>query len=286
MKNLHYRLPVILLILLAFSCEKKEPDGPTSPELEEFNLLMGNPSQATKEAGNANNYLITLPQYALSYNRSRGMPNWVSWYLNSTWLGDVSRQEDFRPYLDLPVGWYQVSTFDYVGSGFDRGHSCPSGDRTVTAADNSATFFMINMIPQAPQVNQGPWEKLETYCRSLARRGFELYIITGSYGTGGTGSNGYTTSISGGKVAVPAVTWKAILALPVGQNDLSRITENTRLITVAIPNENVAANLSWGDYRTTVNQIEITTGYDLFSALPVSIQSVLEARKDTGPTEE
>jgi endonuclease G len=91
MKNLHYRLPVILLILLAFSCEKKEPDEPTSPELEEFNLLMGNPSQATKEAVNANNYLITLPQYALSYNRSRGMPNWVSWYLNSTWLGDVSQ---------------------------------------------------------------------------------------------------------------------------------------------------------------------------------------------------
>lgn len=285
MKNLLYKGLAALLVMLAFSCEKKEPDEPMTPDLEEFNMLMGNPSQATKETSNPNNYLITLPQYALSYNRTRGIPNWVSWYLNSTWLGDVSRQEDFRPYPDLPAGWYQVSNFDYVGSGFDRGHNCPSGDRTVTAADNSATFYMINMIPQAPQVNQDPWEKLETYCRSLARRGFELYIIMGNYGTGGTGNNGYATTIAGGKVAVPAVTWKVILILPIGQNDLSRVTENTRLIAVAIPNENVSATRTWGEYRTTVNQIETTTGYDLFSALPVSIQNILEARVDTGPTE-
>ncbi len=281
---LYWVIPFLVGVSL-FSCEKSVPEEPQSPDLEEFNMLLGNPSQATKDASNANNYLITLPQYALSYNRSRGIPNWVSWYLSSEWVGSVSRQEDFRPYTTLPQGWYQVSSFDYVGSGFDRGHNCPSKDRSVTVLDNSNTFYMINIIPQAPEVNQGPWERLETYCRRLAQQGNELYIIMGNYGLGGTGNNGFANTISNGKVAVPAITWKAILVLPRGNDDINRVTESTRVIVVSIPNQNVAANLSWGDYRTTVNQIEIATGYDLFSNLPVALQNVLEARVDTGPVE-
>ncbi|WP_255412675.1 DNA/RNA non-specific endonuclease [Chitinophaga sp. S165] len=39
----------------------------------------------------------------------------------------------------------------------DRGHNCPSADRTSTTA-NSSTFLMTNMIPQAPQNNQQTWE--------------------------------------------------------------------------------------------------------------------------------
>jgi len=278
-------LPFLFLLGISFSaCEKNAPDLPDMPPPAELNILLGNPSQATTNVSNSNNYLISLPEYALSYNRTKGIPNWVSWYLSSEWLGPVNRQDDFRPYDQLPAGWYQVSSIDYIGSGFDRGHNCPSGDRTLTVADNSSTFFMVNIIPQAPQVNQDPWEKMETYCRQLAQQGNELYIITGNYGIGGTGNNGFAATISGGKVTVPAAIWKAVLVLPRGENDLSRITENTRLIAVIIPNENIAGNLSWGDYRTTVNQIEITTGYDLFSNIPLAIQDILEAKKDTGPT--
>lgn len=269
----------------AWSCEKNVPEDPQTPDLEEFNMLLGNPSNATKQTSNAENYLITLPQYAVSYNRTRGIPNWVSWYLSTEWLGTVDRQDDFRPYPDLPSGWYQVSSADYVGSGFDRGHNCPSADRTLNVTDNSSTFYMINIIPQSPAVNQGPWEKLESYCRKLARQGNELYIVMGSYGLGGTGNNGAANTLSGGKVAVPAITWKVILVLPKGENDLSRINENTRVIAVSIPNQNVAAAQNWGEYRVTVNQIETATGYDIFSNIPLAIQNVLEARKDTGPTE-
>lgn len=278
-------LPFLFFLGISFSaCEKNTPDPPDMPPPAELNMLLGNPSQATTSVSNFNNYLISLPEYALSYNRTRGIPNWVSWYLSTEWLGPVNRQDDFRPYDQLPAGWYQVSSMDYIGSGFDRGHNCPSGDRTLTVADNSSTFYMVNIIPQAPEVNQGPWERLETYCRQLAQQGNELYIIMGNYGSGGTGNNGFATTISGGKVTVPAATWKAVLILPRGGDDINRITENTRLIAVIIPNENIAANLHWGDYRTTVNQIEITTGYDLFSNIPIAIQDILEARKDTGPT--
>jgi endonuclease G, mitochondrial len=283
-KLMHW--PVLMLLtLFLFACDLTDQPVVTEPDNTALHLLMGNPSAADDDPANAGNYLISLPQYALSYNRTRGIPNWVSWHLSTTWLGDIPRQDDFRAYTALPAGWHTVSSFDYVGSGFDRGHNCPSADRTLTVADNSSTFYMINMIPQAPAVNQGPWERLESYCRKLARQGHELYIVMGNYGLGGTGNNGTASTLAGGKVAVPAVTWKAILILPLGSNDLSRVDENTRVIAVSIPNQNVAGNLSWGDYRTTVRQIETTTGYDIFSAVPLNIQNKIETRVDTGPTE-
>jgi endonuclease G len=283
-KMMHWPM-LMLLSIVVFSCDPTEQPDIAEPDNMAVHLLTGNPSNATADPSNTGNYLISLPQYALSYNRSRGIPNWVSWHLSTTWLGNTPRQDDFRAYTVLPSGWHSVSSMDYVGSGFDRGHNCPSADRTLTVADNSSTFYMINMIPQAPAVNQGPWERLENYCRKLAREGYELYIVMGNYGLGGTGNNGQVSTLAGGKVAVPAVTWKVVLILSLGQNDLSRIDENTRVIAVSIPNQNVAANLSWGDYRTTVRQLETSTGYNLFSAVAPNIQNKLETKVDTGPVE-
>ena len=52
---------------------------------------MGNPSNATEEC-NADNYLMAKPYFALSYNNSKGTPNWVSWHLTyeRTWVGEAS----------------------------------------------------------------------------------------------------------------------------------------------------------------------------------------------------
>ncbi|HST51999.1 MAG TPA: DNA/RNA non-specific endonuclease, partial [Pyrinomonadaceae bacterium] len=50
-------------------------------------LTMGNPSNAVVDVNQPNNYLLDKPQYAVSYNRDNGRPNWVSWHLDSTWLG-------------------------------------------------------------------------------------------------------------------------------------------------------------------------------------------------------
>src|SRR5207249_1383938 len=52
-------------------------------------LIIGNPSGATPDIANENNYLMPKPQYTLSYSRSRGEPNWVGWHLDSTWIGSV-----------------------------------------------------------------------------------------------------------------------------------------------------------------------------------------------------
>src|SRR5712691_7434547 len=140
-------------------------------------MVMGNPTNATTNPSNSTNFLIMKTQYAFSYNDSRGAPNWTSWHLDSTWRGSAPRQDDFRADTTLPPGYHQVQGTDFSGSGFDRGHMCPSADRTSTIPDNSATFLMTNMIAQAPDNNQGPWAAYENYLRTFLP-GNEVYIIS------------------------------------------------------------------------------------------------------------
>jgi endonuclease G len=285
---------VVSFILFLQSCKKEgfdnvdtkseDQNDSTALRTSSDNLAMGNPSGAIADPYYYWNYLMVKTQYTLSYHRDRGTPNWVSWHLDPTWLGSTPRQDNFRADATLPSGWYQAQNTSYSGSGFDRGHNCPSADRTYSVADNSATFLMTNMIPQAPNNNQLTWVNLENYSRTLVDQGNELYIIMGSYGTGGTGSAGTFNTIYNGHVTVPNRIWKVIVVLPRGTNDVSRVTTTTRVIAVNTPNNNTVSS-SWGTYRTTVDAIESATGYNLLSNVSSSIQSVIEAKVDSGPTQ-
>ncbi|MFN0277724.1 MAG: DNA/RNA non-specific endonuclease [Pyrinomonadaceae bacterium] len=255
--------------------------GPHNPA---EHLVLGNPSGATTDVTKPTNYLLEKNQYVMSYHRDRGIPNWVAWHLDTSWIGTVDRQDDFRPDTSLPAGWYQVQDSDYSQSGFDRGHHSPSGDRTNTVADNSATFFMTNMMPQAGNNNQGVWADLEIYCRSLVQGGSELYIYAGGIGNGGTGSNGFANTIAGGRVAVPAQTWKVIVVMPVGSNDAQRVNNFTRVITVLMPNSQSLpppGSGNWRNYRTNIATIEQLTGYNFLSKVRPQVRLRLKKRVDT-----
>ncbi|GAA4041644.1 DNA/RNA non-specific endonuclease [Hymenobacter glaciei] len=288
---LNLRLPVLALTLILAACQKEAVSptpGPGSgpitprPPLPEH-LTLGNPSGAAADPNQPSNYLLLKSQYALSYHRDRGIPNWVSWHLSSDWRGSAARQDDFRPDPTLPAGWYQVQSNSYTGSGFDRGHNCPSADRTNTVADNSMTFLMTNMMPQAPRNNQQTWANLEDYSRTFLASGNEVYVICGSYGRGGTGTNGYLETLDQGRVTVPARCWKVVVIIPTGTEDATRVTTGTRVIAIDTPNDN-SISTTWGTYRTSVDAIEAATGLDLLSVVPASIQQTIEARTDSGPT--
>ena len=244
-----------------------------TPDAIDDVLLIGNPSNATTDVANENNYLLVKPQYSLSYNRSKGEANWVGWRLDTTWLGTADRQDDFRPDTSLPAGWYRVTAEDYSGSGYDRGHMTPSGDRTRSVPDNSATFLMTNIIPQLPANNQGPWADFENYLRTLAQAGNEMYIFSGGAGIAGT--------IAGGKVVVPQVTWKVVLVLPNGGSDLQRINRATRTIGIIVPNQPpLSISAPWRQFRVSVNEVENLTGYNFFSNIPINTQELIERKKD------
>jgi endonuclease G len=143
---------------------------------------------------------------------------------------------------------------------------------------------MTNFLPQAPLNNQGPWESLESYLRTLVtNNGKELYIISGGAGQGGSGSNGGTTNtVAAGKVLVPAETWKVIMVLDAASgNDVARVTTSTRLIAVRMPNaQSIGQSTPWQNFRVSVDNVEALTGFDFFSNVPTNIQAVIEAVVD------
>lgn len=239
-----------------------------------FQLLLGNPSGATADPTNQNNYLVQRDVEALSYNNSRRQPNWASWHYTTSDSGSVSRSTIFFVDTYLPPSFYQVQTTDYSGSGYDRGHMCPSADRTNTRTNNDATFLMSNIIPQAPDNNQGLWADLENYSRAIAASN-EVLVICGPEGFGGA------VTASSGQIPIASNVWKIIVAVPLGGGTtLSRITNNTRVIAVNIPNIQGIRTDPWENYMTSVNQLQTNTGYNFFTTLNTNLATVLRAKVD------
>jgi DNA/RNA endonuclease G (NUC1)/fibronectin type 3 domain-containing protein len=256
--------------------------GTAPPYPSSVHLTFGNPSNAVADVNVPNNYLMEKPEMALSYNRDNGRPNWVSWHLSDDWTGSLARVDTFRADPSVLPTWYRVLGSDFSGSGFDRGHMMPNADRDKETSPpiNQATFLMSNMVAQAPDNNQGPWAQLENDLRALTPAN-EMYVVSGPYGSGGTGSNGSATTIAAGHVLVPSSTWKCVLVLPKASgNDVARVTASTRTICVIMPNIQGIRNDDWHTYLKSVDQVEALTGYDLFSNIPQPIQNAIEGGVD------
>jgi endonuclease G len=249
----------------------------------DVDLLMGNPSQASPDPNQQDNYLMNKEFFALSYNNRKGTPNWVSWHLAKRYFGDAPRKRQFDPDNTLPSGFTKIVHRDYTNSGFDRGHMCPHSDRDNTTEMSFATFVMTNIVPQSNENNAGAWNQLELYARSLVTdQGKELYIIAGPQGIRGEGRNGFKNTIADGKVTVPNKVWKVIMVLDANDHDqdIERVDANTRLIAVIMPNDRSVPQDNWWRYRVSVKEVEELTGYTFFDQVPADIITPLKDEVD------
>jgi endonuclease G len=251
--------------------------GPLAAQETNRNARFGLPSPAKADPEQRENFLIARPQYSLSYNAKTKTPNWVSWRLTRDDLGK-SQRGPFEPDPRLPKGFSRVTSHVYDGSGFDRGHMCPAQDRSARQEDMDGTFYMTNIVPQSPNSNQKGWERLESYCRDLAKKGHELHIVSGPHGVGGTGKNGQAEEIGKGrlKVAVPAKIWKVVMVLP---HEGAEPRKNTRVIAIIMPN-NQSVGFDWTKYRVSAREVEKLTGFRFFPAVPEEIATELKERVD------
>ncbi len=228
-------------------------------------------------------FLIARPQYVLSYNQTRGTPNWVSYELDARHM--VSGQDRcncFSADPNLPVS-AQILTSDYTTGGFDRGHMTRSFDRTVANVDNASTFYLTNIVPQMADLNQGVWASFENALGDSARLGGRaVYIITGPlYAAGATPR--WLRNLN--KVQIPDSTWKVAFIGPYttgnpftrGNINSWADLSNTTVLAVNMPNISGIRNDPWQNYLTTVDKIEASTGYDMLSRLQDSYQTAVEA---------
>jgi len=240
------------------------------------NAAFGEPSDDNP----SDDFVVHRPQYTTSFNGSRGIPNWVAYDLNTT---DIVAGQDrcncftFDPELEA-AHFTRYTTADYTGAGafagygIDRGHMVRSFDRTAGTLDNARTFYFSNVVPQASDLNQGPWANMENYLGALAQTGAkEVYIYAGPAGSKGTVKNE-------GKITIPEYTWKIALVMPRGEG-LANVHDyrDVEVIAAVMPNIAGVRNVDWQtNYVVTADSVEKLTGYSFLSLLSARTQRALK----------
>ncbi|MBW8865195.1 MAG: DNA/RNA non-specific endonuclease [Verrucomicrobia bacterium] len=273
--SLNQKLTLYIAVLTAILCFTTPARATISTSLQ---MQLGNPSSATTNAAVTNNYLVQRTVESIGYSAYYNEPIWASWDLTTSDVGGSGRNSSFYTDTNLPATFYWVKTGDYTGSGFDRGHMCPSADRTDTTNDNKLVFFMSNIVPQAPDNNQGIWANFEDDCRTFASAGNELIIMCGPSTFDGSKIN--TT----GPVYIPGYTWKVAVIVPTGAGTLlSRLTASSRVIAINVPNIAGIRTTPWTNFVTSAKVIETSTGFTFFTAATPAIAEVLRAKVDGAP---
>ena len=209
--------------------------------------------------------LLRRKAYVCSFNHNTLMPDWVAWKLTAEHAeGSVSRKGvKFHPDGDVPEK-YQVTTYDYMRSGYDRGHMCPAGDNKWDAAAMDQCFLMTNMCPQDHGLNIGDWNEMEMQCRRWARQYGEVYIVCGPI----LFRQRHATIGQKHKVTVPEAFFKVVLCLRGKPKGIGFIYRN------------IDGNRPKGDYVNSIDQVERITGLDFFHGLNAKTQKKVEAEAD------
>lgn len=208
--------------------------------------------------------LLTRKNYTLSYNSKWNLPNWVAWELNSEKLIErEKRTNDFLSDPDLPASAV-ITTKDYTGSGYDRGHMCPAADSRWHWKAMQESFYMSNMCPQNHSLNSGSWQELEEFCRTWVEKEGTLYIVCGPIVKGkkykAIGKN------SEKQIAVPDSFFKVLLSM-----------KNNTPLAIGFIYENKAGKQPMKKQSCSVDEVERITGIDFFPALSDSIEKQIEA---------
>lgn len=204
--------------------------------------------------------IIQRTGYTLAYDAKNKTPQWVAWELtNEETRGKEERTNDFQP--DPEVIGTKVVTYDYSGSGYDRGHMAPAGDMKWSKQAMQESFYMTNICPQDHNLNTEDWNDLEMKSREWARRYGKVHIVCGPIYKGIR--NEY---IGEHRVKVPDAFFKVIL-----------IDDARKSYALGFLFENKAGERPLKEYLVSVDEIERITGMDFFSVLPDNLEDRLEA---------
>lgn len=207
--------------------------------------------------------LLINDAYASSFNRETLLPNWVAWRLTAEHtVGTVKRSGyQFVPDDRVPEGC-QVTTFDYMRSGYDRGHMCPAGDNKWSEEAMEQCFLLTNICPQDHGLNVGDWNEMENQCRRWAKRYGEIYVVCGPILYRGKHKRiGHEH-----KVTVPEAFFKVVLCMkgkPWG---------------VGFVYKNEDGDRPKGDYVNSIRQVERLTGLNFFPSLPDKVAQKVETQ--------
>ena len=212
---------------------------------------------------NSGEIILHRKGYTVSYNPTTKIPNWVAWHLTADHTSGQAKRKGVEFHEDTDVPEPRANTFDYMQSGYDRGHMCPAGDNKWDMEAMEQSFLFSNICPQNHNLNTGDWNGMEQQCRWWAKDFGDIYIVCGPILF-----NQKHKTIGKNKVVVPEAFFKVVLCMKGTPKAIGFIYRNAE------------GGRPWGDYVNTVDQVERITGYDFFPALPDSIENKIEAHAD------
>ena len=132
--------------------------------------------------GPASNDLIVREIYVLSSNDQTKFADWAAYRVTAGSIGPTQRRRwradpSIDPSETLEPGDYRRAN---AVLGTDRGHQVPLASFTGTPHWRD-TNYLSNITPQMAALNQGPWLRLESRVRNLARARGDggVFVLTG-----------------------------------------------------------------------------------------------------------
>lgn len=203
--------------------------------------------------------VVQHQHFMLSYSERYEQAEWVAYTLKKEQLTYDDRD---RPYFieDPKVKTKSADWRNYKGSGYDRGHLCPAGDRRFSEYAYNETFYTSNISPQDREFNAGLWNRLEQQVRRWAKRYGQVVVLTGGVLEQGLDHIGEE------EVAVPRQFYKIVVR-----------GSQPGMQVLAFLMEAKESNRPLTDFLVPVDRIEARTGLDFFQGLPDTLQNSVEA---------
>lgn len=201
--------------------------------------------------------------YTLLYDKDTKLPIWVAWQLAGNHVDGPYGRSGLKFADDMDVPAPRATNMDYVQSGYDRGHMCPSGDNKWSEAAQTESFLYTNCCPQLHNLNAGDWNELEGKCRTWAKKYGSVYIVCGPLLL-----NKQHKTIGKNKVVVPEAFYKVVLCMQGKPKGIGFIYRNE------------VGNRKMSSYVNTIDDVERITGIDFFPNLPDDIENEVEAKAD------
>jgi len=199
--------------------------------------------------------------YMVGYSENYKTPIWAAYRLfNANDPQRYPRPTRFR--VDKRT-LSRIKHEDYTGSGYDRGHMAPNYAISTRFGKEAQkeTFYMSNVCPQMPKLNQQTWEALEGIEANVYANEFsEIWTIVGPIFK----SNPKTLPRG---VSIPDKFFKIILDTE---------GDNISVLAVIMKQADFGEH-SISDFIVTVDSIETLTGLDFFSDLPDSVENAVES---------
>ncbi len=289
MNHIFLKTIILSLSLLAVACQGEKQRGDFStldkPFVESYNSDKSNSPKKTNgkkkttqknsfevkqgleiptSKANVPSLLLYREGYTTSYNVDTRTPNWVAWHLTANHTNGPAKRKGIIFQADEDIPAPRVDTYDYMRSGYDRGHMCPAGDNHWSQKAMEQSFLMTNICPQVPALNSGLWNTIEKQCRTWAQVYGDIYIVCGPIYF-----NQKHKTIGKNKIQVPEAFFKVVLRLKDEPKAIGFICRNAS-----------AKGRKKTDYVNSVDEVERITGMDFFSQLPDDIEQQIEGQAD------